>query len=149
MKWSKNGYKQAKNIQKILPWQLVRMRSPVQIWVAAPKSRQNRLILAGFLLFLQLFRRVYFYGFSLTYTVTHTVKCPERDRECQTGSSAFLPGFFAEFFALHDPCHKISHRLRCSVLLSGGVGVGAEGEAGIIVPQYTDDSFDIYPVLES
>ena len=33
---------------------LVRMRSPVQIWVAAPKPRLNRLILAGFLLFLQL-----------------------------------------------------------------------------------------------
>ena len=32
--------------------QLVRMRSPVQIWVAAPKSRLNRLVLAGFLLFL-------------------------------------------------------------------------------------------------
>ena len=28
--------------------QLVRMRSPVQIWVAAPKSRWNPLILAGF-----------------------------------------------------------------------------------------------------
>ena len=68
------------------------MRSPVQIWVAAPKSRWNQLIPAGFPLLSQLFRRVYFCGFSLTHTVTHTPKCPERDRERQTGSSAFLPG---------------------------------------------------------
>ena len=38
MKWSKNGYKQAKNIQKILPWQLVRMRSAVRIRPAAPEE---------------------------------------------------------------------------------------------------------------
>jgi hypothetical protein len=42
MKWSKNGYKQAKNIQKILPWQLVRMRSPVQIWSAAPEKEVKK-----------------------------------------------------------------------------------------------------------
>ena len=29
----------------------------------------------------------------MTHTVTHTAKCPERDRECQTGSFAFLSGF--------------------------------------------------------
>lgn len=27
---------------------------------------------------------------GLTHTVTHTAKCPERDRERQTGSFAFL-----------------------------------------------------------
>ena len=48
MKWSKNGYKQAKNIQKILPWQLVRMRSPVQIWVAAPEKPVVLQGIAGF-----------------------------------------------------------------------------------------------------
>lgn len=87
---------------------------------------------------------------GLTHTVTHTAKCPEKDREWQTGSFTFRPGFFAAFSALHNLCHKISHRLRSPVLLlPGGVGVGAEGKAGIIVPQYTDDSFDIHPVLES
>ena len=125
------------------------MRSPVQIWVVAPKSRLNRLILAGFLLFLQLLGRVYFCGFSLTHTVTHTPKCSERGREYQTGSSAFLPGFFAAFSALHDLRHKISHRLCCSILLlPSGVGVGAEGEACVVVAQHTADRFHIYAVLE-
>ena len=78
---------------------LVRMRSPVQIWVAAPKSRLNPLILAGFLLFSQFFRSIYFCDFSLTHTVTHTPKCPKRDREHQTGSSAFLSGVFVAFLA--------------------------------------------------
>ena len=125
------------------------MRSPVQIWVAAPKSRWNPSILAGFFYILQLFRLVYFCGFSLTHTVTHTAKCPERDRECQTGSSAFLPGFFAAFSSLHDPRHEVSHRLRRPILLlPGGVGVGAEGEARIVVSQHTGDRFHIYTVLE-
>ena len=124
---------------------------PVQIWVAAPKSRLNQLILAGFLLLSQLFRRVYFCDFPLTHTVTYTAKCSERDIECQTGSSAFLPGIFALFaVGLHDLCHKISHCLRCSVLLlSDGVGVGAEGEACVVVSQHTGNRFHIHTVLES
>ena len=101
-------------------------------------------------MFLQLFWRVYFCGFSLTHTVTHTAKCPERDRERQTGSFAFLPGFFAGFFALHNLCHKISHGFRSPVLLlPGSVGVGAEGEAGVVVAQHTADCFHIHAVLES
>ena len=124
------------------------MRSPVQIWVAAPKFRRNPLILAGFLLFSQLFERVYFCGFWLTHTVTHTPKCSERDRECQTGSFAFLSGFFVSFPVLHDLRHKIPHRLRRPVLLlPGGVGVGAEGEARVVVSQHTVDRFYVYTVL--
>ncbi len=107
------------------------------------------MILAEFLLLSQLFRRVYFCGFSLTHTVTHTPKCPERDRERQTGSSAFLPGFFAAFSALHDLRHKISYCLcRPILLLPSGVGIGAEGEACIVVSQHTADRFHIYAVLE-
>ena len=129
--------------------QLVRMRSPVQIWVAAPKSRLNPLILAGFFYIPQLFLPVYFCGFSLTHTVTHTPKCPKRDRECQTGNPAFLPGVFAAFPALHDLRHKIPHRLRRPVLLlPGGVGVGTEGEARVVVSQHTADRFHVYTVLE-
>ena len=45
--------------------------------------------------------------------------------------------------------HEISHRFcRSVLLLSGGVGVGAEGEARIIVPKHTADRFHIYAVLE-
>ena len=86
---------------------------------------------------------------GLTHTVTHTVKCPERDRERQTGSSTFLSGFFAGFFALHDLRHEISYCLcRSILLLPGGVGVGAEGEARVVVPKHTADRFHIYAVLE-
>ena len=57
---------------------------------------------------------------------------------------------FRYVFALHDLCHKISYCLRRSVLLlPGGVGVGAEGEAGVVVSQHTADSFGICPILES
>ena len=72
---------------------------------------------------------------GLTHTVTHTPKCPERDRECQTGSVGFLSGVFAfSAVVLHDLRHKIPHGF-CSLILHlpGGVGVGAEGESGVIV----------------
>ena len=81
--------------------------------------------------------------------MTHTPKCPERDRECQTGSFAFLSGFFITFSVLHDLCHKISHGLRRPILLlPGGVGVGTQGEARVVVPQHAADRFHIYAVLE-
>ena len=61
-----------------------------------------------------------------------------------------LAWLFSAFSALHNLCHKISHSFRCSVLLlPGGVGVGAEGEARIIVPQHTADRFHVHAVLES
>ena len=77
------------------------------------------------------------------------VSIPRGENECQTGSSAFLPGFFAGFFALHDLCHKIPHRLcRSVLLLSGGVGVRAESEASVVVAQHTADRFHVHTVLE-
>ena len=51
---------------------------------------------------------------------------------------------------LHDLRHEISYCLcRSILLLPGGVGIGAEGEARIIVPKHTADRFHIYTVLES
>ena len=45
---------------------------------------------------------------------------------------------FVAFSALHDLRHKIPHRLRRPILLlPSGMGVGAEGEARIVVPQHT------------
>ena len=74
--------------------------------------------------------------------LTHTPKCPKRIR--------VLPGVFAAFSALHDLCHKISHRLcRPILLLPCGVGVGSEGEPCIVVPQHTADGFHVYSILES
>ncbi len=42
--------------------------------------------------------------------MTHTRKCPERDIECQTGSSAFLSGFFLPVVCSHDLRYKIYPR---------------------------------------
>jgi len=39
--WSGNTYKQRKKIRKMKKFVLVRMRSPVRIWVAAPKIPEN------------------------------------------------------------------------------------------------------------
>ena len=43
MKWSKNGYKQAKNIQKILPWQLVRTERRAHVEIILSKTGKNLL----------------------------------------------------------------------------------------------------------
>ena len=50
---------------------------------------------------------------------------------------------------LHHLCHKVAHGGRCLVLLlPGGVGVGAESESCIVVPQHGGDGLDIDTVLE-
>ena len=56
---------------------------------------------------------------ALTHTVTHTTKGLESRKECRT-----------EFCI---PC---------------GVGVGAEGEARIVVPEHTADYFYVHAILE-
>ena len=62
--------------------------------------------------------------------------------------SPLLADIFA-FILLHDLSHEIPHGFRSLILnLPGGVGVGAEGEAGIVVAQHTADGFDVYTVLE-
>ena len=71
----------------------------------------------------------------------------ERVKECRTGSLRFPPGFFLS--ALHDLCHEASHCGCCFVLfLPCGVGIGAEGEPGIVVPQHGGHRFYIYAVLK-
>lgn len=51
---------------------------------------------------------------------------------------------------LHHLCHKVAHGGCCLILLlPGGVGVGAEGEPGIIVAQHGGHSFYIHAVLQS
>ena len=55
----------------------------------------------------------------------------------------------ASKWILHDLRHELPHLLCRFVLgLPRGVGVGAEGEAGVVVPQHSGDRFHIYPVLE-
>lgn len=52
-------------------------------------------------------------------------------------------------FVLHDLLHEVSHGLgRFVLLLPGGVGVGAQGEAGIEVSQHGGDRFHVHAVLQ-
>ena len=60
-----------------------------------------------------------------------------------------LPAWlFCRFSVLHDLCHKISHCLcRPILLLPGGMGIGAESEACVVVSQHTADGLDVYTIL--
>ena len=52
-------------------------------------------------------------------------------------------------FVLHDLLHEVSHGLgRFVLLLPGGGGVGAQGEAGIEVSQHEGDRFHVHAVLQ-
>lgn len=43
----------------------------------------------------------------------------------------------------------VAHGLGCLILLlPGGVGVGAQGEPGIVVPRHGGHGFDVHAVLE-
>ena len=63
---------------------------------------------------------------------------------------AFLPGVFGiAGLPSHDLRHEAAHGFRCLILhLPGGVGVGAQGEARIVVAQHTGDGLDVHTVLE-
>ncbi len=53
-------------------------------------------------------------------------------------------------FLLQYPFHKAPHLLRRALLhLSGGVCVGAQGEASVIVAQHVGHCFHVHAVLQS
>ena len=53
------------------------------------------------------------------------------------------------FFCSHHLCHEAAHFLRGLLLhLPCGVGVGAEGEARVVVPEHAADGFHIHTVLQ-
>ena len=56
--------------------------------------------------------------------------------------------FWLADLLLHDLVHEITY-LFCGLLLllAGGVGVGAQGESGIVVAEHTADSFYVYTIL--
>ena len=64
---------------------------------------------------------------------------------------ACLPGVFgAAGVLLHHLCHKAAHGLRCLVLhLPGGMSVGAQGEACVVMAQHTGDRLDVHAILQS
>lgn len=108
------------------------------------KSPENACFLGDFVLFLLGIVWVKI----LTHTLTHTPKCAESAGEFQTGiSGAFL---IIVWSGLHYLCHEAAH-LRWGIILhlSGGVGIGSEGESGIVVAQHGGHRFDIHTVLES
>lgn len=80
--------------------------------------------------------------------MTHTAQKTQR-----TGREVGLPNRCAVGFPLRPLSHlrhEVAHGLRCLVLLlSGGVGVGAERESCIVVAQHGGDGFDVYAVLKS
>ena len=57
--------------------------------------------------------------------------------------------YFSLFFCSHDLRHEAAHGL-CGfiLLLTGGVSVGTEREACIVVPQHTADGFHVHAVLQ-
>ena len=77
------------------PNQLVRMRSPVQIRIAAPKSLENFGFQGFFVAIFDFLVWVKMWVNLLTHTVTHMRKGPERSKQCRAGSLRFLPGFFS------------------------------------------------------
>ena len=119
------------------------MRSAVRICLAAPKSLENFGFRGFFVAIFDFLVWVKMWVSWLTHTVTHTRKgLKSAGREV----CASCPAFFS---ALHDLCHKAAHRLSCLVLLLPcGVGVGAEGEPGIVVSQHGGHRLDIHAVLE-
>lgn len=53
------------------------------------------------------------------------------------------------FRILHHLFHEAAHLLRCLFLhLTSGVGIGAQGESCVIVPQHRGDCFHIYTILQ-
>ena len=68
---------------------------------------------------------------------------------CGVQFKCLLSGAFCCLGVSHDLCHEVAHRLSCLILfLPGGVGVGSQGEARIIVPQHTANGFYIYAILQ-
>ena len=93
--WSDKALKGIKNHRSHPTKQLVRMRSPVQIRIAAPKSLENFGFQGFFVAIFDFLVWVKMWVNLLTHTVTHMPKRPERFKECRAGSLRFLPGFFS------------------------------------------------------
>ena len=71
---------------------------------------------------------------TLTHTVTHTAKCPK------SGGEDMYLILSAALLFLHDLCHEITHLFGGTFLhLARDVGVGAEREARVVVPEHTAD----------
>ncbi len=123
------GTKNAQTVPDSTVWTypsvLVRMRSPVRIWIAAPQNPRMTAVCGVF---------------ALPEKALEMVVDPHPDPHAEiSGNGWILPGRKFQPFWLADPLshdfvHKISHLFGGLFLfLPGGVGVGAEGEASVVV----------------
>ena len=73
-----------------------------------------------------------------------------KKRSASAGKFGFPTGalFAVPFRPLSHLRHEVAHGLGCLILLlPGGVGVGAQGEPGVKVPQHGGHRFYIYAIL--
>lgn len=79
--------------------------------------------------------------------MTHTTQKSQR-----TGREVRLPNRCAVFLlpvSLPYLRHEVARGLgRLVLLLPGGVGIGTEGESGVVMPQHGGDGLDVCAVLE-
>ena len=76
-----------------------------------------------------------------------TLETKQWTQEYRAGGLHLLPGFYA--LLLQHLLHKAPH-CGCNfvLLLSGGVGVGAERESGVVVAQHAGYRLDVHAVLK-
>ena len=76
---------------------------------------------------------------------THT----QKKRKAPKRKFAFLFGALVVLGVLHHLRHETAHGLGGFVLLlPGGVGVGAQSKARVVVAQHTADGFHVYAILQ-
>lgn len=132
---TKEGTKTPERSKPHPPSQLVRMRSPVQIRIAAPEIPEN----FGF--------RGFFVAKSC-FTVRVKNPDPHRDAHAETagkdkkapdGKICLPVRFLLLLTRLYNLSQDAAHSLGGLVLLlPRGVGVGAQGKPGIVVPSMED-----------
>jgi len=76
-------------------------------------------------------------------------KQPKRNKDHRTGILFGGLAIFGEILGLYHLCHSFTHGDRRGVLgLPGGMRVGAEREASIVVTQHGGNGFRIHAVLQ-
>ena len=132
--------KALKTARRSTPIHFVISRSCVRVTPPAPKSIENFGFRCFFVAKTPKMVWVKMWVNCLTHTVTHTTKCAERAKEYRRGGFAPSPIFLMFFFCSHHLRHEAAHFLRSLLLhLPCGVGVGAEREARVVVPEHTAD----------
>ena len=103
--------------------------------VADPHRDPHRLAISGFAAYCQLMPHGYNEMRGKNQRAPERKLLPFRCSAC--------------LWVLSNLCHETAHFLRSLLLhLPSGVGVGAEGESGIIVAEHTTDGFDVHTILQ-